>query len=124
MSVATWKKEYMPVSSSRCLKRNDLSWSIRKWTGFLVKNLERHKVWWDKGNMEIRDTSASGVRSHTLKSLSVGHCPLCRFYIASAGCHGCPLVLYGGCTYQYTNRFTDGAYPMVRLLRKAERLLG
>ena len=123
MSLATWKKEFYPVTASAAAK---YSWlraidhSLRKWTGLLPKNLKKHgahiNAW---GDIED-DTNAE-------LTIDENSCSLCAKadVRGSKNCARCPILINVGvkCTDAFREfMYTQDPKPMIKLLETTSAL--
>lgn len=119
MSLATWKKEFYPVTAKRCSKKNALAHSLQKWLGLRGKNLAKHGLhiskWWSAIIQEDERQSLP---------ISLSTCALCHWATDRktqdiSYNYRCPL---GGCRNAWTAwRNDNDPEPMIKLLRKCIR---
>ena len=114
-SLKSWTEEFY-TPADRIPPAEALDHSIRKWTGLLPRNRQRHGVWRDH-NL-LTDGVASVHAGDTT-------CALCQCYPRS-DCDGCPLCLVSDTPYcldlYELFKSCGAAAPMLRLLYRAKRL--
>lgn len=120
MSYRTWKKEFYPKDAATKMSTRDaIEHSLRKWTGLLKENLEKHNMTLDGRDLVEKRT---GLNMLTIDS---GTCVLChQFIMVDHDCYNCPLYQSLGhkCDATgapYGKLFNGkGARPMVKALQK------
>lgn len=90
MSYRTWKKEFYPKDAAvKMSTRQAIEHSLRKWTGLLKENLEKHNMRLDGRDLVDKKT---GFYMLTIDGSS---CALCRKFINESlpidRCENCPL---------------------------------
>ena len=139
-----WLAKYYPEPASEAAKRSwvdALEHSIRKWTGFRPKELDKFGLAKPPGLFlaELKSLDRVAVEGRTSwMGATAGTCALCqREDITSdpegEGCRGCPLYIVRGAPCYGPLRvgrrspyhaFVDGSdpEPMLRLLRSARKI--
>jgi hypothetical protein len=84
MSIASWKKQFMPPLKGMLTKTMALELSLLKWRGLQESNLARHRVWINDCEL-IENGANEGV-----DILGADQCLLCDLYF-EVNCRGCPL---------------------------------
>jgi hypothetical protein len=105
MSLKSWKEEFYSIAADE-VADNDLDavrHSIKKWTGLLPYNLEKHEVALDE-DFDIIYYKDSDAERFTIDSVT---CALCNKYYP---CDDCPLFLYLGYRCDYDHSGTTGPY--------------
>lgn len=124
MSIETWKLEFYPVPADvftpverRRLLLQAIEHSIRKWTGLLPRNLQKHNVA-VKNGLVVNTNGCSGSIEISSKT-----CALCKRYNS---CTKCPLYKSLGTycdngAHSPYRKFTlgDDPKPMIKALKKA-----
>jgi len=131
MSLKTWKKEFYPIPADKVSKGEALDHSIRKWTGLLPRNLEKHGLIRGGGGVIF---AASNM--DFCLSVNASTCALCQHAdINGTECTGCILcdarrgIPCDRCTsdeqkspyYEFSHN--GKATPMLRWLRYAKRMM-
>jgi len=113
MSITTWKKEF--YGSLKEASKSDvkaLKHGIRKWTGLLPKNLEKHGVFREEYYF-ITDT----VNTFEIDMTT---CALCERHFHVKECSKCPIndcCCDGGPYIKWDEE--GNPRPMIRVLKKA-----
>ena len=112
MSVETWFAEFMPVPAESAVSsdRAACEHALRKFTGLLPENLDKHKV---------EFVYLSAIRDHEITRIVTGsaNCSLCHRYLA-ANCAGCPLYLCYTATGLYKAfTVTGNPQPLIDALK-------
>ncbi len=118
MSLATWEKEFYPITASKCKKKDALDHSILKWTGLLPKNREKH-------GMTIKHKSVGLRRYNYITSEENGELVIrdvsCALCIIFDDCADCPLL---ECDFEYKDfLYHKRVRPMLNLLLKTKKEL-
>lgn len=114
MSIATWKKEFYPISASRCSKTGAAEHSLRKWLGLRKAALKKHGLTKIPGRCVITD-------GRSRFWFDCDTCSLCRKYPSKYHECDCPIVrLLDVTCYAACGRWQDhgDARPMLTLLRR------
>lgn len=120
MSLASWKREFYPITAIQAAKTKDpgaiVEHSIRKWEGALPENLRKHGL--RKMGIDPEISEVSGKRF----PINFESCSLCRAYLSRrSACRECPIYLMRGhvCAAEYGRwNATGDPKPMLRLLRR------
>lgn len=124
MSLASWKREFYPITAKQAAKNGDLEaceHSLKKWQGALTVALKRHD-----GVITLRD-DYHGLDFDLPFEFEANECALCQrhLYGPEDSCDQCPIVLSGeiACTEKrsaYQVFIDDGdPKPMIAALKKA-----
>jgi len=109
MSLASWKKEFYRTPAEEVPKRYALQHSLKKWTGLLLKNRRKHRVFLDGGVLQDKNGNSLIIDGDS--------CALCWHWIHD--CIGCPLQVQE-CKDVYAEAINSGKVgPMIRLIQKA-----
>lgn len=102
MSIASWKKEFMPTKACDTSKKEAYDHVLRKWIGLRKENLRRHGLhsWyrtvWDR-------------RVNQGMSIDYRSCAFCHHYFNTRGerkCNSCPLSKALGASCDALNNYT------------------
>ena len=130
MSRASWLRAHYPIPAHKVAKKDAAAHSLRKWEGFLKKNLKKHRVFLVSDDI----TPALNDIDGEFLDIDAESCALCVYHFnmrweTKVQCSSCPLreVLGGVCDAHYDSPyivFLNNLDPkhMIRALRKAVAL--
>ena len=106
MSNKTWCKEFYQVTAGKISKSNDdkeiIKHAVRKWTGLLPENLEKHEIEFiDRDLLDEEDV---------FLYIDGSSCGLCiKYHSGISGCPDCPLnkSLDGACDEEPNDIYFD-----------------
>ena len=84
MSLSSWKKEFYSKPANKISKKDAVAHSLKKWTGLLKKNLEKHQLRSDGSSIYQIDDCYKDL------DINDESCALCHHYIDNE-CLKCPL---------------------------------
>ncbi len=118
MSLKSWKQEYYPTPAHSTRKEEAVEHALRKWTGLLEENLQRHNVSSNGSPPLVEEKAGLHLK------IDADTCALCEHYQdVSASCCGCPMVLsdavYRSCDMLYKRwRVSLNPKPMIKALKQ------
>jgi hypothetical protein len=137
MSLSTWKKEFYPISASKCSKKNAAAHSLKKWEGLIKKNLKKHSLAIDPPELYDPKNEENSYSENCFE-FNETTCSLCVKYYSDENwspdnddlsCKKCPLYKVLGnmsCTERgqpyYTFTDTGNPVPMINALKKVVNL--
>ena len=122
MSSRSWEEEFYPLSASRVSEKDALDHSIRRCTGLLVENMDRHRL---KIGSDHNLVSKSRFRFSWFP-VQACSCALCLHHLDRIGCGRCPLVRSGElcCNDKHSPwkawRRTGDVRPLLAALNRAK----
>jgi len=128
MSLQSWTEEFYPIPIDECKEEDALGHSLRKWVGFLRKNLKKHKVIIKEDPLGYVSIYQKDVNLY-IPIIYKDTCALCKFYSKNNGqyCPSCPIVteVTGTSCNDIWQRMSLGhnPKPMIRLLRKVKKVI-
>lgn len=144
MGLKEWKEEFYPCSAGRTSRNEAIDHSLRKWTGLLPSNLEKHGCHAVDGCVIPEHVKeVPWKETWSFFSPNMNNCSLCHHYYDEdtnyddSGeylnqCRDCPIMKVTGkaCDERYEygdetsewNRWTmeNNAVPMVKLLERVK----
>jgi hypothetical protein len=119
MSAKTWIEEFCPITASQVTSDGALGHSIRKWTGLLKENRQKH-------DLRKYKSTLIDVNGFTVININGDTCALCKHY----DCYKCPLYKILGeapCDLHDESPYfiyirTGNPVPMLNALNKAKQM--
>lgn len=128
MSLVTWKAEFYPVPASKVKKKDAVAASLLKWTGMLKKNLDKHSVYMNGGDVvepltgatfwNYSETCALCAKYTTIDDIDQNDCGKCPLFLSRGGVP-CFVALDDEAMVSPFAARMSSPLPMVRALKNA-----